>query len=148
MSTKKPDHQHGRRHDADNPADYSAESKGDRAATKGEVVTFDRRYLDNPENPRRRVEDATVVTPKPFEAYPAYRYHETQGSRIVQNAEEDEALGAEWTDRPTDATGLGYPSWRYHLTKPPVLVTTKDEDDALGVGWFHTVREAAASTAS
>jgi hypothetical protein len=48
---------------------------------------------------------ATIVKhrePKPyrFQPYPSVRYHPDGSTRTVQNLEEDQALGQEWTDKP------------------------------------------------
>lgn len=122
-------------------------SKKKTAKPAAEPVARNRRYLDNPDNPRRRAEDANVpaaqAAPQP---YPAHRYHEDGGSRIVQNAAEDEALGDGWSEIPS-AAPVSYPAWRYHASMGPRHVASAEEDAGLGPGWYPTVKAAAASAA-
>jgi len=129
-------------------ADAAIAKKAGKKTIKGKATpppTYDRRYLDDASNPRRRVDDGVFVAPKVPQPYPAVRYHETDPPRTVQTEEEDKALGPGWSDTPT-ATATGtYPAWRYHHTKPPRLVNDKSEDDALGADWYPTVKAAAAS---
>lgn len=104
-----------------------------------------RRYLDNPENPRRRADDALIPAPVVPQEYPKAKYHATEPSKIVANKEEEDALVGEWFDVP-QAQAKIYPSWRFHKTKPPVLVNSAAEDAALGEGWYPSVDQAAAGT--
>ena len=105
--------------------------------------SYDERYLDNPDNPRRRSTDAASapVVPVP---YPAFRYHADGRSVIVKDEAEDKALGDGWGDKPKVATDArAYPAWRYHVSKPPVQVLNASDDAALGPGWYATVKDAA-----
>jgi hypothetical protein len=103
--------------------------------------------LDKPDAARRRATDGAFVVPVAPRPYPAWRYHETQGSVIVKDEAEDKNLGAGWGDKPAETIPVAYPSWRFHKSKPPQLVTSPAEEAALGEGWYPTVTAAAGSVA-
>lgn len=108
------------------------------------AVSYDRRYLDNPKNLRRRASDADVVAAVEPQAYPAWRYHATLGHCIVQDAAADQGLGAGWSATPPEHVAVTYPSWRYHRTQPPRLVNSPADALALGDGWHPSLLAAAA----
>lgn len=109
------------------------------------AVSYDRRYLDNPKNPRRRASDADVVAAVAPQAYPAWRYHATLGHCIVPDAAADAGLGEGWSATPPEHVAVTYPSWRYHLTQAPRLVNSPADAAALGPGWYPSVVAAAAA---
>lgn len=108
------------------------------------AVSYDRRYLDNPKNPRRRADDVTAAAAVP-QPYPAWRYHATLGHCIVQDAAADAGLGDGWSATPPEHVAVTYPSWRYHLTQAPRLVNSPADAQALGAGWYPSVMAAAAA---
>ncbi len=99
--------------------------------------------------------------------YPAWRYHATKPSRLVQNEAQDLALGPEWANspalvhaenkRPAPVPALAvdpitleevrkrkYPCWRYHATLGAELCEDEFAEAKLGPGWFDHPDKAAA----
>ena len=64
--------------------------------------------------------------------YPRWMYHATKPSVIVSNANEEKALGPEWSRRYIHQE---YPKTKYHWNKEPATVKNFDEEAALGGGW-------------
>jgi hypothetical protein len=72
---------------------------------------------------------------QPRPEYPKYMYHTSQQPQMVFSAQQQAALGPEWSEI---YIYQEYPRVKYHWTKAPVTVKSAEEEKALGGEWSNT----------
>jgi hypothetical protein len=81
---------------------------------------------------KKKVVENPEVSAGVVDEYPKWLTHPSKDPVEVHNAEEEAALGDEWS---VAGAPLGYPKLKYHAVKEPVLVNSVEEEKALGPGW-------------
>lgn len=71
----------------------------------------------------------------PGREFPRFVYHATQEPKMVSTAEEETALGPEWS---RTYIHQEYPKVKYHWTREPITVKNAKEEADLGGGWANT----------